>query len=179
MKMSLRLECVNAFRIENGLNPIEEGSLVLGDFANTRAIEATYLMNATHDRPIQNVPFAVPCAENLALYAGVEMGPSDLAKAMFDGWLNSPRHKANILEPDHQTMELGISMVMRNGVPAYYAAQNFMDISAEEIDAKYADADTSVVKPKVMIADVPGGEALNEDNATEAETTMSLSKVSL
>lgn len=168
---AVMLECVNAFRIENGLNPIEEGSLVLGDFANTRAIEATYLMNATHDRPSQNVPFAVPCAENLALYAGVEMGPSDLAKAMFDGWLNSPPHKANILEPDHQTMELGISMVMRNGVPAYYAAQHFMDISAEEIDAKYADADTSVVKPKVMIADVPGGEALNEDNATEAETT--------
>ena len=168
---SVILECVNAFRIENGLNPIEEGSLVLGDFANTRAIEATYLMNAAHDRPEMSVPFPVPCAENLALVVGKEMEAADLARAMFDGWINSPGHRANILDPDHQTMELGISMVMRNGVPAYYAAQNFMDISAEEIDVKYADADTSVVKPKVMIADVPGGEASDIDNVTEAENT--------
>lgn len=167
---AIMLEYVNSVRIENGLNPIEKGSLVLGDFANTRAIEATYLMNVTHDRPEISVPFSVPCAENLALCIPGEIDAADLAKGIFDAWMNSPGHRANILDPDHKTMELGLSKVMRNGAMTYYAAQNFMDIAATEIDEKYADADTSVVKPKVMIAEIPGsdGVAVEEPDADSA-----------
>jgi len=116
-------EKTNAERAKQGLAPLsyEEDA---GYFANTRAHEASERWD--HTRP-NGKPFyhifaehkVLPqgCGENLynitysifnADYIASPEGTAFVAEQAITGWMNSPGHRANILEPNWNSMVVGV-----------------------------------------------------------------------
>lgn len=116
------LEQVNQRREEHGLGILKMDEELL-DAAMLRAAETSIYFS--HDRPSGQPCFTVSkkaMAENIA--AG-----NNTAASVMDSWMNSARHKANILGEDHQG--IGIGCVRVNGV--YYWVQLFSgtEVAAE------------------------------------------------
>ena len=67
-------------------------------------------------------------AENVAMRGG-DSSSTDIGAMIFDQWLNSPGHYANMVDPD--TNAIGIGMAYNSSEGAWYSTQNF---------AAYSDA---------------------------------------
>jgi len=53
---------------------------------------------------------------------GYVISSNDVANAMMKGWMNSPGHRANILESDYNFIGVGVAY---NGYNTYYLTQDF------------------------------------------------------
>lgn len=103
------LKLVNEARAENGISPMKLDD-TLTDAANKRAQELTAAFD--HSRPDGRSCFTVfnefgisgytTAGENIALGYGS-------AEDVFNGWMNSSGHRANILNPDFTTLGVGNS----------------------------------------------------------------------
>jgi uncharacterized protein YkwD len=74
------------------------------------------------------------CAENVASIpvwpTGEPKSVSEIAAALVEAWMNSPGHRANLLDPEFT--HLGSSVRVAHGAGAWYAfgAQDFVTLSA-------------------------------------------------
>ena len=119
----LLLSLVNQARAEEGLNPLQLHS-GMADAAQLRADEL--LESYSHTRPNGSEYYTVlkeagiayaPGGENIAAgYTSVE--------AVFDGWMNSPGHRANILRKGIGTCGFGY-VWKDNDMYGHYWAQLF------------------------------------------------------
>lgn len=119
------LRLVNIERTKVGVAPLVLDE-ALCNAANMRAIEMDYSGYFSHTRPNGSNCFTVfefcnidylSCGENIA--AGYAT-PADVV----DGWMNSPGHKANILNTSYTKMGLGYS-TGGGGAYRHYWAQEF------------------------------------------------------
>lgn len=111
------LELVNQVRAENGVAPLVWDS-ELEDAACLRAAECGLYFD--HTRPNGQDCFSLTDkmnGENIA--AGV--GSAEQVVAL---WMNSPGHRANILNPDFKSMGVGM-VYIDDGQYGYYWSQNF------------------------------------------------------
>lgn len=116
------LDIVNVERAAEGLNPLKF-DVDISACADVRAQEITSVFD--HQRPDStpwytifnemNVPIISTAGENIA--AGYPTPSS-----VMDGWMNSPGHRSNILNPDFK--RLGVGIYVDNG--RYYWVQLFM-----------------------------------------------------
>ncbi len=98
------LDLVNNARAEAGLGAVTWDS-ELEAAACLRTVECSYLFD--HQRPNGDMCFSLTdkmSGENIA--AGYSS-----AQAVFEGWMNSEGHRANILNPDFKSMGVGVSYV--------------------------------------------------------------------
>lgn len=47
------------------------------------------------------------------------------AATVVEGWMNSPGHRRNLLNPDALEQGIGAQMYLQNGIPAFVVVQNF------------------------------------------------------
>lgn len=117
------LAMVNDLRAENGLAPLS-WSDDLASCANVRAAELPYAsddQNMAHIRPDGSewwtVNSSIMYGENIAC-------GQQSASEVFQAWVNSPSHKANMLNPDYKTMGAAYC-VSGDGAYGTYWAQEF------------------------------------------------------
>ncbi|OHD58505.1 MAG: hypothetical protein A2014_01575 [Spirochaetes bacterium GWF1_49_6] len=67
--------------------------------------------------------------ENIAYNYG--SSEQDVAKNLMTAWMNSPGHKANILNTKYSHIGVGIAETYDNGYYYFYATQNFGDLMGE------------------------------------------------
>lgn len=72
-----------------------------------------------HQRIMQSVPGARATAENIASFTSYP--EATLAEEAVKGWMNSPGHRRNLLDPNYTHIGIGVS---RKG-EKYYLTQNF------------------------------------------------------
>jgi|SRR3989344_5119973 len=65
--------------------------------------------------------FEIGVAENIGLITGANLTAEAVAQMQIANWMNSPGHRANILNP--QYTEIGIGTALRD--TSYYSTQNF------------------------------------------------------
>jgi uncharacterized protein YkwD len=114
---------VNDLRAENGLAPLS-WSDDLASCANVRAAELPYAsddQNMAHIRPDGSewwtVNSSIMYGENIAC-------GQQSASEVFQAWVDSPSHKANMLNPDYKTMGAAYC-VSGDGAYGTYWAQEF------------------------------------------------------
>ncbi len=106
---------VNAIRIENNLNPLDENT-ELKNAANIRATEIT--LNFSHTRPDGSDWYTVD--ENIVYGENLARG-YETAEDVVNAWMESPKHRKNILSNKFTTMAISLtSKDSRN-----YFAQEF------------------------------------------------------
>jgi uncharacterized protein YkwD len=109
----------NAERQQAGCGPLSiDGNITAAaqahasDMAARRYFEHTNLEGVTFDQRMRNAGYSQPGAENIARGATT-------AKVVVDMWMNSPGHRANILNCELRTIGVGLD---RNG---FYWVQDF------------------------------------------------------
>lgn len=125
------VEQTNALRKEHTLPPLateERLTKTARELADYTARTDRYGHKADGRTPSQRAglheyPFCL-IAENIAYsFASAGYGTKDLAKTTFDGWLESPPHRRNMLRP-HVT-EIGVAMAQSSKTGVFYAVQVF------------------------------------------------------
>lgn len=120
------VDLINDYRIENGLSPVDNSDPLLQQVADIRAEEATYVMDCAHSRPHTGTSASFGVAENLAMIGYLhDWTNEDIAKALFEGWKNSPGHNANMLREDHTQGCMGVKIVWSGNSIAVYASNDF------------------------------------------------------
>ena len=108
-------DLANAERQKAGLEPLVWSD----DMFNASSVRATELsILFSHTRP--NGTDCFTAAPEIMYGENIAMGYTS-AKSVIDGWMNSPGHRANILNPNHTIG--AISLYVVNG--KYYWSQNF------------------------------------------------------
>jgi uncharacterized protein YkwD len=120
----------NDVRAKNGAQPLQAESR-LADAARSFAAYIAGAGRLDHDAdgttPAERVKkrgyaYCI-VAENLGMeYSSGGFTPERLSKNFIDGWMESPTHRGNILEPDITQIGVGVS---RNKAGEYYAVQVF------------------------------------------------------
>jgi uncharacterized protein YkwD len=124
------LEATNAARAANGLGPLQMDE-TLGLAARHHALEMATLNYFSHQSPTpenatppQRIARAgspyIAVGENIAKMP--PMQTSQLASETTDGWMNSPGHKANILETSFTHVGFGLAKDAQGFI---YVVQNF------------------------------------------------------
>lgn len=104
------LQFVNNVRAENNLSPLTWDS-TLAENAKIRSKEAS--ISFSHIRP--NGQDFYTAITNLSYPVGENLGKGyQTPNAVFNGWMASESHKANILDPNYN--KIGISMYQVNGI---------------------------------------------------------------
>lgn len=146
------LDCVNQERRAAGLDPLTwEGSLV--GFATTRAKEIIRKWSHTRPNGDKATDTKGVNGENLAY------GTDSTAEEVVAGWMDSPGHRANILDPHYTS--LAVACVEENKdiagygeVPHYYWVQLFHSDKKVRPDGTVVDADGKVfTAPKTTTTD--------------------------
>ena len=154
---------VNQFRAENGLQPLELESR-LGETA--RYLSAYMASNGRLDhRADGTTPEAratrhgydyCVLAENLAYeYNSRGFAAEQLARGFVQGGMESPMHRANMLEPDVTETGLAVSRARRNG--EYYAVQMFGRPATHKVKFSIANRSGANVRYEFRKRSVPLG----------------------
>jgi len=143
------LTLVNQIRAENNLAPLMWDS-EMEKASCLRAVECS--LSVEHMRPngtSWSSVYSGMHGENIA--AGYWS-----AEEVVNGWMNSPGHKANILDPDYKTMTVSLNYSPWGGNEGYYYywSQNF---SCYEGDGIYCDNSIEGLETDVIV------EALGEE----------------
>ena len=121
------LRLVNAERAKNGIAPLTMSNIQLDSAAQKRATEL--LTAYSHTRPDGRSCFTAlddygvnywTCGENIAYGYNANATP----QAVVNGWMNSPGHRANILNANFT--EIGIGYAQSNAGHEHYWAQVFV-----------------------------------------------------
>lgn len=121
------VELTNKERISIGLNPLSVNTL-LNNSADTKAEDMIALQYFEHISPNgkgvselgQEAGYEyVTMGENLAL------GTFTNAKDIVDAWMNSPGHKANILNTKYQEIGVSVKRASYQGNDVWFAVQHF------------------------------------------------------
>lgn len=147
---------INDYRVENGVEPLKDSSKVLSEFAETRAMESQYRMDANHTRPDgTSVGRMINVGENIAAVSFTgSMGSQEVAEIMFNSLKESPGHNQNMLLEDYKSGSLGIALGKTGDTYTITAANDFARYEPEIFDDRYKDFDTSMRMPKFI---PPGG----------------------
>ncbi len=89
----------------------------------------------------------ITAGENLAI------GFSD-AETLMKGWIQSPTHYANLVDPDYEELGVGLAPGSYNGNPVVYAAAHFGKPRLSEITVQ-ADSALSAPAPKQSASSTP------------------------
>lgn len=120
------IDLTNQTRVKNKLNPLKPNALLF-QCAQGHSENMARLMKAGHvidgkttpaDRVDATGYFYKTCGENVA------QSPPNFAQipTVFNGWMNSPIHKAEILRPEYEEIGIGIA---RDAKGYYYFTQVF------------------------------------------------------
>ena len=82
---------VNEYRSSKGLNTLEFRTGYMNEYTDLRAVETSYLWD--HARP---AGWGCECSENIAMGNPDYKGNNPSVQQIFDAWINSSGHKANI-----------------------------------------------------------------------------------
>lgn len=93
-----------------------------GERANDRMQRAGYKCTKTY------TPYL---SENVAYLKGYRASPKAIALTFVQNWLNSPGHRANMLDRSHVRMGVGVA---HDGGDRWYATQNFSSCETREMD---------------------------------------------
>ena len=121
------LRRVNVARQNEGLDPVTMTDTNLISAAQRRANELVLRYDPNHLRPDGRKCFTVLSEYNVKyMYAGenIAEGQNGPINVMYD-WLNSPGHRANILNPDFHKIGIGVYYDVDSG--KYYWVQIFTD----------------------------------------------------
>ena len=154
---------VNEFRAENGLQPLEPESR-LGETA--RYLSAYMASNGKLDhradgstpeaRATQHGYDYCVLAENIAYeYNSRGFAAEQLARGFFQGWKESPLHRANMLEPDVTETGLAVTRARRSG--EYYAVQMFGRPATHKVKFSIANRSGANVRYEFRKRTVPLG----------------------
>ena len=102
------LELTNAARAQAGCGPlVADGRLA--DVARAHSADMRDRGFFSHDNPSGQDPFERAAAAGLDARAeNIARGQQDAADVM-DGWMNSPGHRANILDCDLRSLGVGVA----------------------------------------------------------------------
>jgi uncharacterized protein YkwD len=124
-------ERTSAFRIEQGLRPVEPAPKLMETaryFAAYMARTDDYGHHADGNRPSERVAlhgydFCI-VAENIGYqFDSTGFSAEELGRKFFEGWQNSPPHRRNMLDP-HVT-QIGVAIGHSPETDRYYAVQLF------------------------------------------------------
>lgn len=116
------LEETNRRRESHGLTPLQPSVCAAG-FATGHSAWMAEAGELTHAdlTELRALCEASAAAENIAVVAG----PSLDARAVVQAWMDSPGHRANILDPDLTHLGVGVAHDAVDG--RWYATQDFLD----------------------------------------------------
>lgn len=144
------LTLVNQIRSQYGLNPLTWDS-ELEETAVLRAAECS--VSFSHTRPNGESCFSLYPDNTSSGGENIAAGYAN-AEAVVNGWMNSPGHRANILNPNYTTMAVG--MVQASGTRyGYYWSQNFTGYWSPSTtgDGQYAYSGTAA---KTVVSEAVG-----------------------
>lgn len=127
---------LNKLRAEQGLQPLTryaELDKVSQDWSEQMVVNKEMKHNPNSDG--QYPAGWKRITENVAMRAGDDAG-TDIGKALFEQWKNSPDHYENMIDPSVNSVGIGIAYDEEAG--AWYATQNF---------ANYPDAVRATLTP--------------------------------
>lgn len=103
---------INEYRIENGIEPLDNSDVLLQKVADIRAEESCYIMDAAHSRPLVGNASSLGVGENLANFSlSLTMTSKDIAQNIFEAWKSSSGHNKNMLNTDYTQGNLGVSFI--------------------------------------------------------------------
>ncbi|MCX6792265.1 MAG: CAP domain-containing protein, partial [Candidatus Gottesmanbacteria bacterium] len=153
----------NDERMKSGAPPLRENA-TLTRAAKMRADVILRHQNFSHQDPYEHIQLdtVLPMVQYPFRYASENIGMGDFsARAFVNGFMNSPRHKANLLNPELQ--ETGVALV--TGAYKQYwvniAVQLFAIPATEEQYLGYRKED--IAQYKQLINDLNQQLALTED----------------
>jgi len=132
----LMVSLVNEARADAGLPALATDEL-LAQAARQHSWEMISMDYFSHTSPVpgnESVPQRVANAGSTAVWVGENIGaeyrsrPYDykaLTLGAFDGLMNSPPHRANILDADYNTIGVGIAHSERDGMAGIHVTQVF------------------------------------------------------
>ena len=85
------LELVNEYRSSKGLDALEFRTAYMNEYTDLRAVETSFLWD--HTRP---AGWGCECSENIAMGNPDLRGNNPSVQQIFEAWINSTGHKANI-----------------------------------------------------------------------------------
>ncbi|MCG0275056.1 MAG: CAP domain-containing protein [Thermosediminibacteraceae bacterium] len=102
------LDLVNAERIKAGLKPLEI-DMRLVDLARKKSKDMIDNNYFGHTSPVYGSPFDMMKAAGISYrYAGENIAGAPTVQRAHDGLMNSPGHRANILNPNYNRIGIGI-----------------------------------------------------------------------
>lgn len=128
---------INEYRIENGLEALDNSDSLLQQVADIRSKEITYYQDCAHSRPMTGSFAAFDVGENTAKF-GTLIKPrfdtsAEIALEIFNAWKKSPGHKENMLNAKYLKGACSVSLVKHgngHGI-LFYASNNFADFDYE------------------------------------------------
>lgn len=118
------LRLMNQERAKSGAQPLQQVS-ALDTIAATWSDRMAGEGRLYHNPQFGQLTFATGAnraAENVAYGSRTPGSPEQLAQTLFNQWMNSPGHRANILNANYNAIGFGVSIDSRGG---YYATHNF------------------------------------------------------
>ena len=92
-----------------------------GETPSDRAIRHGYLVEKDFGTYVR-----VGVGENIAMLSNYPGTPDELARFIVDAWMNSPGHRANIVDSNEQKFTIiGIGVAYDQATDTWYAAQEF------------------------------------------------------
>lgn len=118
------LRLMNEERKKAGLKPLTQVD-ALDKIANDWSAQMAQENNLYHNPNFGEQTFATganSAAENVAYGSYTPEDSKAFAKTLFDQWMNSPGHRANIMSSSSNAIGFGVAIDSQGG---YYATQNF------------------------------------------------------
>jgi uncharacterized protein YkwD len=145
----------NQFRAEHDLPNLAHNDALehaADYFARYMARTGRYGHTADGQRPMQRVEEHgyEPCivAENIAWELNTRQQTAEsLAEAFMTGWIQSPEHRRNLLDPD--VKELGVSLAHSLDTDQFYAVQDFGRPKSLAIHVRVSNPTTATISYKL------------------------------
>ena len=145
------IELANAFRREQGLDPVQPNQVLdetARDFAGFLARTERFGHGADGTGPAERAKRhgykMCLISENLAYqFDSRGFATDELASKMVQGWKNSPGHRENMLDPD--VTETGVALAGSDDSGQYFAVQLFGRPRSESIEFSIANDSSAAV----------------------------------
>lgn len=142
----------NRFRQEHDLEPVERNSeldAAAEYFAQFMARTDKYGHRADGSTPSERAEehgydYCI-VAENIAMqYSSAGFGTKELARKFVRGWIESPKHRENMLNPN--VTEIGVAIAQSDDSGRYYAVQMFGRPRSAQIEFQIANESQTTVR---------------------------------